>query len=418
MWDPRELALTTAGWQRDGPTLPIEFLRVSGQQHAPRRLTLVLVDQAIHPWVHNVRTLWALSSFDSLEKARENLRLREKANSVNDIGFIHRGEADPSKHTSLRAVQDSTRKTELLNRIEEWAVRQGVDAVIWTDLPASQDLGGQPPTPAGAIAFLRGLPPDEGRAAATYLRRAPTQVWTVIRARAVGELDWIAEYMPTPIRSADDLRFKDWAEARAAIARFDTVLVDLRKVGFSFVTGLLAASTFLGFLGVPTPASAGAGAAPAATAFPIEARAGVFIAVIALVVLLFLVDLYFEVLLSGAVERALDIEVQTDPPVRVTKYLSVNIGRVWGAQLVFGMYLGVLALVALFAALMLWFATPEERGKVMWWVALFALGAIGFVASYGLFGHRRSGLDTIKPRTWPEGDDKVPAPDLAGWRLG
>src|SRR5260221_1634211 len=53
------------------------------------------------------------------------------------------------------------------------------------------------------------------------------------------------------IQSADDLRFKEWQECRTTIARLDTVLEDLRKVGFSIPVTLLTASTLFGLLGFP-----------------------------------------------------------------------------------------------------------------------------------------------------------------------
>ena len=124
--------------------------------------------------------------------------------------------------------------------------------------------------------------------------------------------------LPAPtsvIKTADDLRFKEWTECRAIIGRLDSILVDLRKVGFAFVTALLTASTFLSFLGVTTQSI---------PTTPVQARAAAFIVIMVLIAALFSVDSYYEVLLSGAVERALDLEAQTDPPVRITKYISIN----------------------------------------------------------------------------------------------
>ncbi len=117
-------------------------------------------------------------------------------------------------------------------------------------------------------------------------------------------------------KTADDPRIKEWEQCRGTIAHFDTILADLRKFGFSLNTGLLTASAFLGFLGVQTTKDA--------PAIPLEARAAPFIAIMVLITALFSVDSYYQVLLSGAVERALDLEVKTDPHIRVTKYLSIN----------------------------------------------------------------------------------------------
>src|SRR5207247_1278256 len=99
------------------------------------------------------------------------------------------------------------------------------------------------------------------------------------------------------ITSPDDLRFKEWSECRSSIGRFDVILVDLRKIGFSLITALLSASAFLGFLGIQT--------APTGAAPPIEVRTAVFVTIMGLIAALFFVDNYFETLLSGAVDRAL-----------------------------------------------------------------------------------------------------------------
>jgi len=156
------------------------------------------------------------------------------------------------------------------------------------------------------------------------------------------ELNWVPTRL---ITTADDQRLKDWQECRTTIGRLDTILEDLRKVGFSIITGLLTASAFLNFLGVPTTQGV-----PAPST---DMRAAVFIAVMVLVAALFSVDTYYQVLLSGAVERALDLEAQTDPAIRVTKYLSVNSTRSGISYIILALYLVLLATaegMGLFAA--------------------------------------------------------------------
>jgi hypothetical protein len=420
IWDPGELRIGDSGWRADGPLLPVEYLRFSGLNAAPKRLTLVLTDRTNHPWAdRDVRTLWARSAYDDLDDARANLARREQT-LVDKIGYVvaTRVQPFPQARFALTAIRDAVSQRGVLTEIENWLDQMGLDAAIWTDLPASSDANGTPLTAAAAVAFVEGLREKDRDAAEAYVRRTPTQVRTVVRESLERTLKWLPQFAPSPIRSADDLRFKDWAEARAAIGRFDSILVDVRKVGFSIATGLLAATTFLGFLGLPTPAtlSTSGGGATTPSAWPIEARAAVWVALISLVVLLFLVDMYFEVLLSGAVERALDLEVQTDPPVRVTKYMSTNVHRVWGAKLVFYMYFGLLLLVVIFALLMLFFATEADRARAWWWIAPIAVGAVLFVWNYGKIGQGRTKQETLKARQWPEGDEKIGAPDLNSWR--
>src|SRR4030088_5422 len=81
------------------------------------------------------------------------------------------------------------------------------------------------------------------------------------------------------IRSGDDLRFKEWSECRTTIGRLDGTLVDLRKVGFSIVTGLLTASALLGYLGVP--------ASTTTPIVPIEIRVAGFAVILLLIAVLF-----------------------------------------------------------------------------------------------------------------------------------
>jgi hypothetical protein len=78
IWNPGELK-TSGDWQYDGPHLPIEFARVSGDQ----RLTLV-----IRPNSKKVKTLYTTSSFSDLQSAIENLQIREKCTDIKKIGYL------------------------------------------------------------------------------------------------------------------------------------------------------------------------------------------------------------------------------------------------------------------------------------------------------------------------------------------
>lgn len=86
----------------------------------------------------------------------------------------------------------------------------------------------------------------------------------------------------------------EWQECRNTIGRLDSTIADFRKYGFTLVTGLITANAFLG---QQTPGPATMIAVPAA--------------IMMLIAVLFAVDRYYTVLLSGAVERALDIEGPT-----------------------------------------------------------------------------------------------------------
>src|SRR5262245_47647928 len=77
--DPRELS-TTTDFEPIGPRLPVEFCRVSRDG----RLTLVIDDSVGVPCA----TYSARSSFDELDAAMENLRVRERMPTEKGVGFV------------------------------------------------------------------------------------------------------------------------------------------------------------------------------------------------------------------------------------------------------------------------------------------------------------------------------------------
>jgi hypothetical protein len=316
-------------WHNDGPLLPIEFAWTSDH-----RLIPVLCGE---PWVLNVRTLWARSRSHRLDAARDNWADREGV-PRDEIGYVQR-----NAHPRLTSLPDGDLRNRVLQRLEQWRQDNGFDAVVWRDSGANLFQGVQQGQTIQAAkqwveGNLRGHPQDSPEA--SYIRRTPIQVWTVIRAYIKVELDW----EPDPITTGDDLRLQDWKECRTTAGRLDTILVDLRKVGFSIITGLLTASAFLNFLGVPTKSGSDPGT---------DVSAVVFITVMVLVAALFSADTYYQVLLSGAVERAMDLEAQTNPPIRITRYLSRNATRSGVSFVILGLYLVLLATgegMGLFAA--------------------------------------------------------------------
>ena len=170
IWDPRELSVAI-DFSLSGPILPIEFCRVSGIDKPPRRLTLVIDDDI------GVRcqTYVALSTFDDLEAAKENLRVRERLADVNGIGFAVKGGA-----SSVRAME---RHPKAVTAIEAWLAASDFDAVIWTALANNfADRAGEAFSVDAAIRFLEALPEVELREALKYIRKAPEPVKTSVRA--------------------------------------------------------------------------------------------------------------------------------------------------------------------------------------------------------------------------------------------
>jgi hypothetical protein len=110
-------------------------------------------------------------------------------------------------------------------------------------------------------------------------------------------------------------------ERRATIGRMDTILGDLRKFGFSLVTGLLTASSLVG-------------AGNSVTALPAAA-----LAIMVLVMALFGIDMHYQVLLSATVERAIDLESVThDQSMRITAIMSRNATRSHATSAIFALY--------------------------------------------------------------------------------
>jgi hypothetical protein len=215
--------------------------------------------------------------------------------------------------------------------------------------------------------------------------------------------------LPTyTITSADDIGFKEWTACRDTIGKLDTILVDLRKVGFSFITALLSAGAFLSFLGISTSKDV--------PAPPIPTRAAPFVAIMVLVLALFFIDTYFEVLLSGAVERALDLEAQTDPPVRLTKYISVNASLSRSTAVTLVLYL-LLLLAACGLGVLGAIAATSTTGNATitsetfeWNPVAFVILGLGVVFGalmllYWRFIGLRTGVHTNKPgRAWRPGE--------------
>ena len=163
IWDPGNLHIS-GQWQADGPFLPIEFARISDDG----RLTLVLYLDT-----KPVQTLWALSAYEDLNQAKENLRERERT-SMERIGYISILEND----SNCRAVP------QVLDYIRQWAVVKGLDAVIWTDLQANfKDKTKMELNAENVTAYLNSLTGVTREKAVTYIKMAPSQVETKLKKK-------------------------------------------------------------------------------------------------------------------------------------------------------------------------------------------------------------------------------------------
>jgi hypothetical protein len=170
VWDRQELQ-AASDFVANGPLLPIEFCRVSPDG----RLTLV-VDETFGAicTAHS-----APSAIQSLEKAIQNLRVREKTNAAG-VGFVETA----SGKRSDSAMQ---RHPDVVATIAAWAQSNGYDAAIWTALASNfeePDKGGEPFSVTAAIRYLETLKSRDGAAfgrALAYIRQAPVEVETPVR---------------------------------------------------------------------------------------------------------------------------------------------------------------------------------------------------------------------------------------------
>lgn len=171
VWNPETL-LVSENWHNDGPSLPVEFARVSSLG----RLTLVL-----YPTANYVQSLWNLSSYSTLPEALENLRRRERTPDISNIGFM---EVQSGEHRCAAVPS-------LATEIKRWALSKGVDAVIWTDLSSNfskklhRDLD-----ETNVIKYLKELPDNQKEEARNYIQKAPVQIETRFRAAIRRELRW------------------------------------------------------------------------------------------------------------------------------------------------------------------------------------------------------------------------------------
>jgi hypothetical protein len=169
--DPRDVQ-AAAGFAPNGPLLPIEFCRVSGDG----RLTLAL-DETFGAVC---KTYSAPSAIQSLHGAIEDLMLREGTSDASEVGFV---ELASGKQSDI-AMQ---RHPNAVAAIAAWAASNGYDAAIWTALKSNfdePDKGGEPFSVTAAIRYLETL---ESRDAANfaralaYIRNAPIEVETPVR---------------------------------------------------------------------------------------------------------------------------------------------------------------------------------------------------------------------------------------------
>lgn len=163
IWKPDDLPQT--GWQTDGPLLPVEFTRQSGDG----RITLVIAADAVH-----VRVLRTRLKLNSVDESREALAKREGC---------------PKRRIGYWSSASSSNLDEA-ESIGRWAGPRGITGVVWTALKPKFGDEYRKPSCCEVIKYLGGLSGLARAKAEEYVRRAPAQIRTAYRETIEGELGW------------------------------------------------------------------------------------------------------------------------------------------------------------------------------------------------------------------------------------
>ncbi len=159
--------LEAGPFHEGGPTLPIDFARVSQDG----RLTLV-VDETLGT---ACPTYVARSDHNEIPSTVKNLADREGCKSTKHIHFFsHHDEQSMQAHKTTPLV---------VKTISEWLLGSQYDAAVWTGLPSNftdRSLIG-PFTVPNAIQYLASLSGDKQQRAFDYIRRAPEKISTPLR---------------------------------------------------------------------------------------------------------------------------------------------------------------------------------------------------------------------------------------------
>ena len=175
IWQPKDLAFDIEfGWKEDGPTLPIEFARISKDG----RLTLVITENGT-----KVPVLYALSDYQSVEEAVLNLAVRE-GSGRGSIGYYNKTRKEFSPNVSIE------------QNILDWIKNTEFDAVIWTNLGENWNIKNEKGKiirviqPNKRIEYLNELAGNTSVLAEEYIRKTPKQIKTKYRSLIENELNW------------------------------------------------------------------------------------------------------------------------------------------------------------------------------------------------------------------------------------
>ena len=170
LWDQcAEFDKQHEDWQFDGPSLKLEFSRISETRNDA--LTLVLDSDN----GKSCRVAYALSKRNNPDDAICDLRCRE-GTPLKNIGFYFAdgSRKQPRKIETLKSIQS----------IQSWASEKKIDVVIWTDLASNfkkKSKCKKPFSIDAALCHIQALDAEGKAKAAEYVRRAPKFIDTPLR---------------------------------------------------------------------------------------------------------------------------------------------------------------------------------------------------------------------------------------------
>ena len=118
-----------------------------------------------------------------------------------------------------------------------------------------------------------------------------------------------------------DSLYEDWKECRATVRNFDSIIMNLRKFGFTIITGFLSANSFI-FIKFDDLKL-------------MEKVIGTIILLI-LIIALYILDRYYDILLRAAVRRSVAIEKKI--PTNISFLISAHAEKAGTNAAALGLY--------------------------------------------------------------------------------
>ena len=172
LWDEnKEFDDWHGPWQSDGPTLKIEFSRISSS----RRGALTLVIDQDNGNANSVS--WTLSRRSELSDVIQDLKKREKTIYKYIGRFSFGGDEHSIDSSSLSAIRS-------------WANERGLYGVVWTGLPSNfVKETGYSFSIHNALQHLQSLDDCARKKALEYIQKAPDSIQTPLRNAITYQLE-------------------------------------------------------------------------------------------------------------------------------------------------------------------------------------------------------------------------------------